>query len=166
MRNLETKFRLTDVALARKRAEAIGFSLSATLVQHDTFFAVPNGKLKLREQPGASKLIHYHRKPEAGLKLSNYQIAPVPDGAKMRQFLAAALGIIAEVRKLRTLLERRNVRLHLDQVANLGDFGELEAVLGDQEDSDKYRVELAEILAALQIPPDQLIDKSYFELMG
>ena len=52
--------------------------------------------------------------------LSRYQIVPVADPEHTRQMLARALGLLAEVRKHRTLLTRRNVRLHLDRVETLG----------------------------------------------
>src|SRR5438128_1531809 len=158
MRNLEAKFRLDNVSLARERAEAIGFRFSAELIQHDVFFAVPSGKLKLREQPDGCWLIHYRRNHEGSLELSNYEIVAIADGEKMREIMTAALGAVAEVRKCRTLLRRRNIRLHLDEVMNLGYFGELEAVLSDGANSGDYRAEVGEILAALQVRADQLID--------
>jgi predicted adenylyl cyclase CyaB len=68
------------------------------------------------------------------------------------------------VRKRRTLLRRANVRLHLDDVENHGAFGELEAVLNEEEDPANSRIEIAAILVALQIPSGQLIGASYFEL--
>src|SRR6266436_3870540 len=131
MRNLEAKFRLRDLALARRRAEAIGFELRVLLIQRDTFFRVEHGKLKLREEPGGAALIHYRRDRLAGLDLSDYQIVQVAHPEAMR---ADALGVLAEVRKERTLMMRGNIRLHLDRVEGLGEFGEIEAVL-DVNDS-------------------------------
>lgn len=164
MRNVEAKFPLADLAAARQRAEAFGFEYIATLLQHDTFFVVSNGKLKLREQPDGAWLIHYRRHHEQGFELSNYEIVAVSEPLKLRELLSAALGVLAEVRKRRTLLQRASVRLHLDHVDNHGSFGEIEAVLADREDPAGCHTEIAGILAALQIPSEQLIDVSYFEL--
>ena len=72
MRNLEAKFRIVDVRQSRARAEAIGFALRATLVQRDTFFAVAQGKLKLRKEAEGSALIHYRRVHEGALEVSDY----------------------------------------------------------------------------------------------
>ena len=166
MRNLEAKFRLPDHAMARARAEAIGFSMRATFEQRDTFFAARAGKLKLREEADRASLIHYNRAPEGGLDLSNYEIVEIANAGAVRAMLADALGIIAEVRKRRTLMMRRNVRLHLDQVDGLGDFGEIEAVLADGDPATACRDEVEEILAALDVRADQLIDKSYFEMIA
>ena len=166
MRNLEAKFRIGDAAQARARAEAIGFSLRASLVQRDTFFAVAQGKLKLREQADGAALIHYRRAREGSLEVSDYEIVAVAEAKTMRAMLSNALGAIAEIRKERTLLMRRNVRLHLDRVEGLGSFGELEAVIPAGETPDEYRAEAEEILAALEITPADLISKSYFELVS
>jgi len=73
--------------------------------------------------------------------------------------------VIAEIRKVRTLLMRRNVRLHLDRVESLGSFGEIEAVVAADEAPEIYRAEVDGILAALEVTPDNLINQSYFELM-
>jgi adenylate cyclase class 2 len=164
MRNLEAKFSIDDAALARARAEEVGFSMRGTLVQRDTFFAVAKGKLKLREEAEGAALIHYSRAHEGTLEVSNYEIVPVADPDALHAILTKALGIVAEVRKVRTLLMRRNVRLHLDRVEGLGSFGEIEAVVGEDETPEIYRIEVDEILAALEVTPAKLISESYFEM--
>jgi adenylate cyclase class 2 len=166
MRNLEAKFRIVDVRQARARAEAIGFTLRATLVQRDTFFGVAQGKLKLREEAEGAALIHYRRVHQSTLEVSDYEIVPVTDPAPMHAMLAGALGVIAEIRKVRTLLMRLNVRLHLDRVEGLGSFGEIEAVVAGEETPEIYRAEVDSILAALEITPADLISESYFELVS
>jgi adenylate cyclase, class 2 len=166
MRNLEAKFRVDDAALARRRAEAIGFSMRATLDQRDTFFVVAHGKLKLREEADGAALIRYGRVRHGALEVSDYGIVPVANPGPLREMLTAALGVLAEVRKQRTLLLRRNVRLHLDRVGGLGSFGEIEAVIIAGETPELYRGEVGELLSALGIGTDNLIRKSYFELMS
>jgi adenylate cyclase class IV len=170
MRNLEAKFRLVNLARARTRAEAIGFGFAATLIQRDTFFAVPHGKLKLREQADGATLIHYQREDARGFDLSNYSLVRLTDASGTRAMLVAALGVIAEVRKRRTLLLRENIRLHLDEVEQLGAFGEIEVVLA-AHDSREAGVAaghsaLREILGALDVRTSDLIGVSYFELMA
>jgi adenylate cyclase, class 2 len=166
MRNLEAKFRVDDAAVARRRAESLGFTMRAALEQRDTFFRVAHGKLKLREETGSAALIRYGRVEQGALDVSDYEIVPVADPGPLRAMLAAALGVLAEVRKQRTLLLRRNVRIHLDRVDGLGAFGEIEAVIAAGETPELYRIEVADILAALDVGTDKLIRKSYFELMG
>lgn len=164
MQNVEAKFPLSNIAAAKVRAEAIGFTYVGTLVQHDTFFIVSNGNLKLREQPDDACLIYYQRHHDQGLELSNYEIVRVTNPAKMRAILSAALGLRGEIRKRRVLLRRDNIRLHLDEVVNRGVFGELEAVMATGDDPADSRAQISAILATLRIPSDQLIGVSYFEL--
>jgi adenylate cyclase class 2 len=171
MRNLEAKFRLGDLDAARAAALGLGYTASASFIQRDTFFVVARGKLKLREQPPEAWLIHYERDREDGLMLSRYEIVPVADPARTREMLARALDVLAEVRKHRTLLTWRNVRLHLDRVETLGGFGEIEAVLSDgnekgaSDGADSSRAAVDDLLGALGIGAKELIEVSYFELM-
>jgi adenylate cyclase class 2 len=164
MPNLEAKFRLSDYAEVRRRAETIGFVFCGKLVQRDTFFNVTEGKLKLRDEPDGASLIHYHRDHVEKLELSNYRIVPVAHAGPTREILGEALGVLAEVRKERLLLMRRNIRLHLDHVEALGEFGELEAVMGENEAAEAYRAEVTEILIHLKIQETDLIRVSYYEL--
>jgi predicted adenylyl cyclase CyaB len=166
MKNLEAKFRLVNHADAEVRATALGYTRRAILNQRDTFFRVANGKLKLREENGRAVLIFYHRDESGPLMLSNYEIVPVADPPRMLRMLEEALGTIAVVEKVRVLLTRDNVRLHLDQVARLGDYGEIEAVIADSDDPERSRGAVNEILAALGVSQADLIDVSYFEMLA
>ncbi len=168
MKNLEAKFRLFNLTEAEARAAALGYVRRGILNQRDTFFRVANGKLKLREENAGAVLIFYGRRNgESGpLMISDYEIVPVADPARMLRILDDALGTIAVVEKVRTLMTRDNVRLHLDRVARLGEFGEIEAVIADGDDPEHSRAAVDEILAALAVTPDGLIDVSYFELLA
>jgi predicted adenylyl cyclase CyaB len=166
MKNLEAKFRLSNHAEAEERARAIGYTRRAVLNQRDTFFRVANGKLKLREENGSAVLIFYHRGESGPLMLSNYEIAKVADPPRTLRILATALGPIAVVEKVRTLMMRDNVRLHLDQVERLGEFGEIEAVIADCDDPERSRSAVNEILGALKVEKADLIDVSYFEMIA
>jgi predicted adenylyl cyclase CyaB len=164
MRNLEAKFRLAGFARARRAAQSLGYRERAVLMQRDTFFRVAAGKLKLREEPEGAWLLHYGRAESGSLQLSNYEIVAVAEPDATRAMLTAALGVIAEVRKRRILLMRANVRLHLDRVEGLGEFGEIEAVIAPDDDPERSRAAVDELLAALGVAPADLIDVSYFEL--
>ena len=164
MRNLEAKFRLDDSRKARERAVVIGYRQRSVLRQCDTFFRCARGKLKLREEDGRAMLIYYGRHTADALQLSTYEIVEIVDPENTRAMLAAALGVVAEVRKERTLLIRANVRLHLDRVEELGEFGEIEAVIPEGSDPECSRAAVDELLAALQISRETLIEVSYFEL--
>jgi predicted adenylyl cyclase CyaB len=165
MKNLEAKFRLANHAEAQARAAAFGDARRAILNQRDTFFRVANGKLKLREENGSAVLIFYDRTESGSLMLSDYEIVPVAGAGRMLRMLDDALGTIAVIEKVRTLMTRDNVRLHLDRVTRLGQFGEIEAVIAAGEDPEQSREAVDEILATLRVAPSDLIDVSYFEML-
>jgi adenylate cyclase class 2 len=165
MQNLEAKFKLDDLGRARKQAEAIKYQFKATLVQRDTFFRVAKGKLKLREEESGAWLICYGREDSQQLKLSSYEIVPIPEPEKTRAMMTQALGTIATVMKTRILMMRDHIRLHLDRVDGLGEFGEIEAVLGEGGDPEASRPAVDELLRALEVNRANLIAESYFEML-
>ena len=62
MQNVEYKAELRDIALARTIAAAIGAIKVDTLVQTDTYFRVPDAKLKRRETVGhTTECVFYNR---------------------------------------------------------------------------------------------------------
>ncbi|HXW83688.1 MAG TPA: class IV adenylate cyclase [Candidatus Binataceae bacterium] len=166
MTNLEAKFRLRDLKRARTAAESIGYRYRETWRQRDTFFRVARGKLKIREEPRGAMLIYYAREERNTLQVSSYEIVSVAEPAKLRAILASALGVLGEVRKERTLLMRDWVRLHLDQVEGLGEFGEIEAVIAAGDEPELSRAAVEELLAALGVERGALIAQSYFELIS
>jgi len=165
MQNLEAKFKLDDLERAQKQAEAIGYRYTATLLQRDTFFRVAKGKLKLREEQSGARLIFYGREDSRALKLSSYEMVSIAEPEKTRAMMTQALGSIATVTKTRILMMREHIRLHLDRVDGLGDFGEIEAVLGEQGDPEGSRPAVDQLLDALGINRDHLIAISYFEML-
>ena len=131
-RNVEIKARIDSVDALLPRARALADGAPQTLLQDDTFFRVPHGRLKLREfGDGSAELIHYHRPDHERARLSDYVRTPVPAAATMREALRRALGEIARLRKQRVLLLAGTTRIHLDRVEGLGEFVELEVVLRD-----------------------------------
>ncbi|NWR39329.1 SUB1 protease, partial [Tachuris rubrigastra] len=106
---------------------AQGTARGQLLVQADTFFRVPRGRLKLRRtQDGRGELIFYERPDTTGPKLSSFTITPTADPDGLEAVLAQALGVLGVVRKERLLYLLGQTRVHLDRVEGLGDFLELE----------------------------------------
>jgi predicted adenylyl cyclase CyaB len=140
-RNVEIKARIASIDALMPRARALARHDAELIAHDDTFFAVPHGRLKLREfADGSAELIHYRRADTAQAKLSDYRRVLVPDAAALREALQRALGVIGRVRKQRWLLLAGQTRIHLDRVEGLGDFMELEVVLrDDQSEADGVR---------------------------
>ncbi len=152
------------------------------IVQEDTFFIVPRGRLKLREFGGGTvgtcggedssdapaELIFYERPDTEGPVSSTYSLVPVPDPAALKAALAAALGIRGVVKKRRSLYLAGETRIHIDEVEGLGTFLELEVVLetGDGASSREEGVaRCRELMNALGVTESDLIDRAYIDLL-
>ena len=138
------------------------------LVQRDTYFHTVKGRLKLRESDGAgAELIAYDRADLAGPKVSVYRRVPVLDPGAMVEALGDALGVRAVVEKRRRLVLWRNVRIHLDDVAELGRFVELEAVAATSGGLEAEREKVEQLRRSLGIGDDRLlVARGYAELLG
>ena len=163
-RNIEIKARCNDLKRARQHAEAIGAKFVGVLNQIDTYFHVPNGRLKLRQiNSDQTELIWYARSDAAGALASDYYVAPISEPNVMLAALKAALGVRGTVRKRRELLLWKNVRIHLDQVESLGSFIELEAVISETDDQEVSRARIEELRRQLEITDE--IAVSYSDLL-
>jgi adenylate cyclase class IV len=91
-RNLELKARDRDPARSLRVCRELGAEDKGTLVQRDTYFEVPRGRLKLREEPDAAATLIAYERPDL------------------------------VVGKVRRLFIHEGVRIHLDRVDDLGDF--------------------------------------------
>jgi predicted adenylyl cyclase CyaB len=166
-RNLELKARLAAPSAALTAVLKLGAHAGGQEIQTDTYFRVPKGRLKLREIEGQpAVLIWYERPDQDSARLSSYFLVPVADAASLKAALATALGVRGSVRKRRGIYFWHNVRIHLDQVEDLGTFVEFEAVLGPQENEDTARCRLAQLGAALAITPADHIADSYADLLN
>ena len=164
MRNIEIKARLRDREHAVSVCTALGAAPQGDLRQVDTYFHVPEGRLKLRESdPGHDYLVFYRRPDVAGPKGCDYGLAIVE--RSLKPVLSEALGVLAVVEKVRTLYLWHNVRIHLDHVAGVGEFIEFEAVLSDgHDDADGHR-KLALLQEAFGIQPADCLETSYLEMV-
>lgn len=158
-RNLELKAHDDDPSRTLAAALALpGVEDRGELHQVDTYFRVPRGRLKLREQAGAqAQLVQYERPDRDEARESVYRLTTVTDPGGLKDSLAAALGVRAVVDKRRRLLLWRDVRIHLDRVAGLGPTLELEHV--EAPDGDR----IAELTALLA--PGEPIAGSYCDLL-
>jgi adenylate cyclase class 2 len=164
-RNLELKAKDRDPTRSLRVCRELGAEDRGTLTQRDTYFEVPRGRLKLREEPAAATLIAYERPDLPGNKESRYRLVEAPDPAELRAALESVLGIVVVVSKTRRLFLHRNVRIHLDRVAGLGDFIEFEAVVADGEDPARFTGPLDDLRAAFDIRDEDLVQASYSDLL-
>jgi predicted adenylyl cyclase CyaB len=164
--NVEIKARVKDPARTRLVLDLVAGPPVACLIQYDTFFRVPRGRLKLREfGDGSGELIYYERTDVAEPKESRYWIAPISAVAALRTTLMRALGVRGEVRKARRLHSLGRTRIHLDEVSGLGVFLEIEVVLAENQPAREGEETARELLRRLEIPRDCLIADSYIDLL-
>lgn len=161
---MEIKARIAGVAALVPLAARLADSGPTVLEQDDTFFACPNGRLKLRDQfADGAELIFYQRADLAGPKESYYLRVPVPEPGAMRELLQQAHGQTGRVRKRRTLFLVGRTRIHLDAVEGLGEFLELEVVLREGESAAEGIREAHRIMAELGVGPQQLLEGAYVD---
>jgi adenylate cyclase class 2 len=165
-RNLEIKAIDADPEATFAAAVELGARDHGLLRQRDTYFHAVQGRLKLREAPPQpAELIAYARAELAGPKVSLYRVVPVSDHVALTDALADSLGVRVVVEKVRRLLLWRNVRIHLDRVAGLGDFVEIEAVATSPGGLAVERDRVEELRAALGIVDERLVASGYADLL-
>lgn len=164
--NIEIKARCADW----KKQHAILIKNGARYVgedhQIDTYFKVPEGRLKLREGKIENHLIFYHRPDQEGPKQSDVQLYPVEPGKGLRGLLTNALGLLVVVDKKRRIYFIDNVKFHLDEVQGLGSFVEIEAIGQSPAHSPLHlETQCRHYMALLNIDPKDLVDVSYSDLL-
>lgn len=162
-RQLEVKAPVVDRTLAEERAAALGAVFRDAVWHLDTYFPVPQGRLKVREFVRGGELIYYEREDVPGPRESRYQVVAVADAAALRRTLTAALGVRATVAKERRLWTLGDARIHVDTVQGLGSFLEFEV---PAEDPAAARETVAQLMAAFDLRPEDCVAGSYADLVA
>lgn len=165
-KNVEIKARLDKIEIQRSLAASLSDSPVTIIEQEDVFFRTLRGRLKLRLfHEGHGELIFYSRENRTGPKLSQYHIYTTDNPTSLRAILSNSLGVRGMVRKRRELYLHGRTRIHLDSVAGLGDFMELEVVLSEHDDLRAGEKEADELMKKLKVGKDQLVADAYIDLL-
>lgn len=166
MRNIEIKCVLSDRRAVEARLAELGAEEVWVARQRDTFYTVPRGWLKLREHEGGeAELIAYARATDtSGPRASDFERAVIDDVQLWKRLLAKALPVDIVVQKERTLWMYRHTRVHLDRVEDLGDYLELETLVGEIEE-DEARAENEAVIEALALDRDSFLAVPYRDLL-
>jgi predicted adenylyl cyclase CyaB len=164
--NVEIKAKVGNRARLKALVEALVRTPGQLIVQEDTFFAVPRGRLKLRKfSSNSAELIYYEREDSPGPRGSRYSISRTPEPDSLRTVLQMSLGVRGVVSKMRTLYLVGQTRIHLDEVEGLGSFVELEVVMQpNQHPADGVQI-ARELMAKLEIQDSELIEQAYIDLL-
>uniref|UniRef100_A0ACB8FM04 Uncharacterized protein n=2 Tax=Sphaerodactylus townsendi TaxID=933632 RepID=A0ACB8FM04_9SAUR len=165
--NVEIKARVQNLTQLMSNAERLSGSPGCVILQTDTFFSVPCGRLKLRDfRDGRGQLIFYDRPDAHGPKLSHYAISPTEDPTGLAAVLSQALGVKGVVKKHRRLYMVGQTRVHVDRVEGLGDFMELEVVLEEQQRPEDGERLARQLMAELGVSQEDLLTGAYLDLLG
>lgn len=164
--NIEIKAHARDFSGIQSRAEELSDTPAEVIVQEDTFFNAPQGRLKLRILAGEKgQLIYYTRPDQEGPKRSDYHIFQTEDPESLKRVLALAYGVRGVVRKTRYLYRVGQTRVHLDDVEGLGQFMELEVVMQEGQ-SDAEGQAIAEgLMEHLGVDRSDLLEGAYMDLL-
>ncbi len=166
MRNLEIKVKIEHGDEIRDR---LSFAKHyGTREQVDTYYLLGERRLKIREEKTGSEIILYMRKLENGTRESTYYRIVIPQ--RFLKFMKSTLrflcGTKVIVEKVRDLYTYKNTRIHLDIVAHLGVFIELETVIRAGKDDGRYVEEHEDIKQMLSLSTYSTIAGSYSDLLS
>jgi adenylate cyclase class IV len=165
-RNVEIKARVQDLSEIRTNVAALASGPGEIINQTDTFFVVPQGRLKVRAFPdGSGELISYQRSNKPGPRESVYTRVPCQDAPALVGALSSVLVVRGVVVKRREVFLVGRTRVHLDQVERLGCFVELEVVLSQGERVEEGQREAQALLQSLEIPSAALVAEAYVDLL-
>lgn len=164
--NFEFKARHQDIA----EAEKILLQQQPVFIgedhQIDTYFNVPEGRLKLREGSIENALIFYQRTDTASAKQSNVILYQHKNDIALKAILVASLGVKAVVDKKRRIYFIENVKFHFDEVKELGKFIEVEAIDSNGNlGLEKIKEQCLYYQELLGIKKEDLIAVSYSDMM-
>ncbi len=164
--NIEIKARCSDPDFIRQYLLNHAASFKGTDHQTDTYFNVPNGRLKLREGNIENNLIFYERSNQAGPKHSDFNLVKIPDAAGLKEVLRKSNGIKVVVEKKREIYYINNVKFHIDEVPGLGHFMEIEAGnIGVDISAAELRAQCDHYMRELKVRPEDLIEVSYSDML-
>ena len=175
--NLEFKAQCQSLDSFYSRLTDLNATHRETVRQVDTYFYMPTEKsralsgtseprLKLREidEMAEAWLIYYERPNHDASRYSQYQLSKITDPSTLKVLLTAALGVKTVVKKQRELWMFNNTRIHLDTVADLGQFVELETVFQGQTETEA-RNEHQHVKTTLHLHTANPVAVSYSDLI-
>lgn len=164
--NVEIKARCADIKTIREILVAHNARFIGVDHQVDTYFKVNRGRLKLREGNIENALIHYNRPDQSGPKKSEVILYRSAPDASLKQMLTAALGVLTKVDKQRSIYFIDNVKFHLDEVKNLGNFVEIEAIDTDgSRTENQLKAQCEHYIQLFEIKQEDLLENSYSDLI-
>lgn len=170
MINVEIKAKTSPEQNERIRKWLIENNAYSVGIDHqvDTYFNAPNGRLKVRQGNIENALIAYARDNVSGPKLSKYYLSRlnVQHVKEVCDALTISLGVLAVVDKYREIFYVDNVKIHLDNVVNLGFFVEIEA--RDEKEElgiERLNAQTEQFIKDFELDTNNFISVSYSDMI-
>lgn len=164
--NVEIKARCSEPEKVQKILEIHHAEYKGKDHQIDTYFKVPQGRLKLREGNIENALVFYERENKEGPKDSKVILYNHLPDKNLKSALETACGVLTVVDKLRHIYFIDNVKFHVDLVEGLGSFCEIEAIDKTGElGREKLLEQCNEYIGLLGIQEEDLLSCSYSDLL-
>lgn len=152
MVSVEYRAELRDAVFASSILRKLGATRIISLDIVDTYFNIPTGTLKQREAKSEpTDFIFYERKALASPRLCTFTIYS-KEAAKER-YGVQPLPVLTRVMKHRSMYMLGNVRMHIDDVEDVGTFMEFETLVSREVNARKchqlingLRVKMAPLL--------------------
>ncbi len=165
---VELKAKVEDLDALRNKLFQRGAAQVGVFRQIDTYYKVPEGRLKLREVEGKTEaeLIYYERENIAGPKRSTVYLLTIPKPQILKHILERIMEKRVVVDKKREIYRYEGVQIHLDVVKGLGSFIEFESVTSQEPAQQKEDMLMLERLGEkLGVTFQRLESLSYSDLI-
>ncbi|MHC4949202.1 MAG: class IV adenylate cyclase [Planctomycetota bacterium] len=164
MQSIDFKAELRDIDAARAQCRALDGRRLGVLRQTDTYYRMIDGRLKQRRATGErTEWIYYHRPDRVTPRMCNYTVLTDPQAR--RRWGTRSLTPWLVVRKLREVWMTGQVRIHLDEVDDVGRFLEIEAPVTRSLDVRACHRVIDDLREAFAPALGEAIAVSYADLM-
>lgn len=169
MQSVEYKCELRDAVLAVAICRRLGAVRAATAQQVDTYYRVPEGRLKRRQSRTEAgdepvEWFQYSRENRAQPKISRFTI--YSEKHAQQRFGVRPLPEWVVVRKRRQIWTLGGARVHIDEVDDLGTFLEVEALVSPVQHVAACHREIRRLVAKLAPALGESIACSYADLLA
>ena len=169
MQNVEFKAELREPDMARAALRKLGASPVGVVKQIDTYYRVASGRLKKREtefdgNAEPAEIIYYERHNRTLPKISKFDIYTEEQASE--RFGTLPLPVWLTVTKTREISMWGAVRVHLDEVDELGRFIEFEALVSKTQTLPRCHELVGELRRALGPTLGEAISVSYSDLLA
>jgi len=165
---VELKAKVGSLEPFRKKIESLKAEYVGTFRQIDTYYEVPQGRLKLRETEGKNKaqLVYYERPDVQSPKQAQVFIIELTKPQFMKQFLNKVLRTKTVVDKQRAIFRLEGTQVHLDMVQNLGAYVEFERQTENTpKATQKAHETLRRLMQTFELKLETLQKGSYSDLI-